>query len=171
VWLLVQALPYDQMIVHEMCVLVDTLQARAPTDAQGGPDSLAQWLLDTGHELVTQHDAPLVTTFCRLVMWHHRRVASLRRRGASMLTQSFEASVHCGDAGAELPHLAFVMAADAARPASLLQHAQAEGQAQGEDESALEGTVVFVHDRFATYANIAKQMCRLCTLKVRLLLF
>lgn len=164
----VQAVPFDQMVVCETKALVRALRARAPPSAQCSADSLAEWILACGHEHVAASDAPLVTTFCRMLRWYHRRAAALRRRGARILVQSFEASVPCGHADSELPYLAYVLPADAPRPQSLQAHAlaeQREGAAAGEADTALARCVLFLHDGFAAYAQIAQHMCRLCSLK------
>lgn len=168
-----QALPFEQLTAAETMAFAGALAHKAPAGAELGSAAFYAWLEAEGAGLVCASDAPLVLTFCRLVMWHSRAVAALRQRGAHVAEQAFEGGVPCACSG-EIAHFAAIVPAEGAQPLALRSHAQMERQAGGEGESgegggegALAGAVVFVHDQFATYVEMAKRLCKLCYDKVR----
>ena len=159
----VQAVPVEEAITGEVLALVDALEAAAPPESAPLATD-AGWLLADGaaSQHLTAADARLLVAFCRLVTWYHRRVAALVRGGAAAAS-AFVHSVPCSESR-ELPHLAVLMLQRSDRPVALRHHARGSG---GAEPVGLAGSVVLLHDRFAHFTALAKQLCRVCAAQVR----
>lgn len=123
----VQAVPVDTVLAKEMLAIGGMLHAAAPADAYCGTQAARDWLRESGCELLKATDVPLITAFCRMMQWHHKRVAALQRHGATVSHYSLEAATASAGAagGLALPHLAALMLDAGEQPMSLAERARA----------------------------------------------
>jgi hypothetical protein len=177
-----QAVPFEKIAAAEAMELASTLVADAPQGADIGSAALDEWLqAQTPTAAISPARTPALLTFCRLVLWHHKRIAALRDRGAFISEQSFAGGVPCSVTG-EVVHFAVLLLDEAARPMSLRAHLVQEERSAAErsaaeasttealeaaEPQALSSAVVFVHERFGFYVDWAKHLCKVCASKVR----
>jgi hypothetical protein len=161
-----QTVPFEKVAAAEATEFAAALAVRAPKGAEIGSAAFDEWLLEQNSaSSVSSERMPLVLTFCRLVLWHHKRIAVLRKRGAYVSEQGFDGGVPCSVTG-EVVHFAVLLVDEASRPLSLRAHLLRE-EGSGENAKPISAAVVFVHERFGFYVDLAKHLCKVCASKVR----
>jgi hypothetical protein len=165
-----QTVPFEKVAAAEAMEFAAALAVGAPKGAEIGSAAFDEWLLEQNSaSSVSSERMPLVLTFCRLVLWHHKRIAMLRKRGAYVSEQGFDGGVPCSVTG-EVVHFAVLLVDEASRPLSLRSHLLRE-EGSGENAKPISSAVVFVHERFGFYVDLAKHLCKVCASKVRFVLF